>query len=90
MRVYDLIKREWTLLELDDTPNGCEDVLLDAFDGQLIQYGGMCVAVALANIGVADQDHFLCLQLAHRTFHGPSFDMQLFKDMRWHVKRITE
>ena len=40
MRILDSQTHCWSILFLDITPPACRDVLLDAYDGQLIQFGG--------------------------------------------------
>ncbi|KAL0033788.1 hypothetical protein WJX77_005162 [Trebouxia sp. C0004] len=40
MRILDSQTHRWSILLLDITPTACRRVLLDAYDGQLIQFGG--------------------------------------------------
>lgn len=40
MKILDSQTHRWSMLFLDITPPACRRVLLDAYDGQLIQFGG--------------------------------------------------
>ncbi len=49
MRILDSQTHRWSVLSLDITPTAYRRVLLDAYDGQLIQFGGKTGAIVAAS-----------------------------------------